>query len=111
MSYNNYEADDESDDWSDLGGAEGKTPVSMKQIEFPLKQFANRIGQANYSAFNRWKKVWVAGFLGRKHRSMIPGHNCLKQVQDGPLHWEMAVADLSQTLENWLPLNNFDHAE
>jgi len=62
-----YDADDESDDSSDLDGAEGKPPVSLKQTEFSLKQFAKRMGQANYSVFNKWKKVWMAGFLEKKN--------------------------------------------
>jgi len=57
LCYDECDADDESDDLPDLGGAEGKPPVSLKQTEFSLKQFAKRMGQANYSAFNKWKKV------------------------------------------------------
>jgi len=93
ISYDEFDADFESNDLSDLGGAEGKAPISLKQMEFSLKQFAKRMGQPNFSAFNKWKKVWVAVFLEKKHRSIIPGQNRLKQQGDGPLHWEMAVAD------------------
>jgi len=75
MTYNNYDAADESDNSSDLGGAEGQPPIDLKQTEFSLKQFAKRMGQANYSAFNKWKKVQVAGFLGKKHQSIVLGHN------------------------------------
>ena len=110
-SYDEYDADVESDDSSDLGGAQGKPPVSLKQTEFSLKQFAKRMGQANYSAFNKWKKGWVAGFLEKKHRSIIRGQNRLKQLRDGPLHWETAVADVFETFETWLLLDNFDNAE
>jgi len=109
--YDDYDADDESDDSSDLGGAEGIPPVNLKQTEFSLKQFAKRMGQANYSVFNEWKKVWVAGFLETKHWSIIRGKNQLKQLRDGPLHWETAVADYLETFESWLPLDNFDYAE
>jgi len=35
----------------------------------------------------------------------------LKQLSDGPLHWEIAVADCLETFESWLPLDNFDNAE
>jgi len=80
ISYDEYDADEECDDSSNLGGAEGKPPVSLKQTKFSLKQFAKRMGQANYSAFNKWKKVWVAGFLEKKHRSIIRGQNQLKQL-------------------------------
>jgi len=111
MSYDVYDADDESDDSSHLGGEEGKPPISLKQTEFSLKQFAKRMGQANYSAFNKWKKVWVAGLLEKKHQSILRGQNQLKQVRDGALHWETAVADFLATFENWLLLVNFDNAE
>jgi hypothetical protein len=111
ISYNKYDADDESDDLSDLGGAEGKPPVSLKQTEFTLKQFAKRMGQANNSTFNKWKKGWVAGFLEKMHWSIIRGQNRLKQLSDGPLHWETAVADFLETFETWLPLDNLHNAE
>jgi hypothetical protein len=57
MPYHAYVAADESDDSSDLGSAEGKPPISLKQMEFSLKQFAKRMGQPNFSTFNKWKKV------------------------------------------------------
>jgi len=79
ISYDKFDADHETDDLSDLGGAEGKAPISLKQTEFSLKQFATRMGQPNFSAFNKWKKVWVVGFLEKKHRSFILGQNCLEQ--------------------------------
>jgi hypothetical protein len=69
------------------------------------------MGQPNFSAFNKWKKVWVAGSLEKKHRSIIRGQNRLKQSRDGPLHWETAVADFLETFETWLPLENFNNAE
>jgi len=111
ISYDEFDADYESDDSSDFGGAQGKAPISLKQSEFSLKQFAKKMGLPNFSAFNKWKKVWVAGFLKKKHRSIIPGQNCLKQQRDGPLHWEKAVADCLESFEKWLPLENFDNAE
>ena len=57
MCYIKYDEADESDNLSDLGGAEGEPTISLKQTKFSLKQFAKRMGQANYSAFNKWKKV------------------------------------------------------
>jgi hypothetical protein len=63
ISYDQYDAQYGSNDSSDLGGAEGKAPISLKQTEFSLKQFAKRMGQPNFSTFNKWKKVWVAGFF------------------------------------------------
>jgi hypothetical protein len=76
--YDEFDAEYESDDSSDVGGAERKAPTSLKQTEFSLKLFAKRMGQPNFSAFDKWKKVWVAGFLEKKHRSIIPGLNRLK---------------------------------
>jgi len=111
MSEDKYDAAEESDNLSDLGGAEGKPPISLMQREFSLKQFAKRMGQANYSAFNKWKKVWVAGFLRKKHRPIIQGQNRFKQVRDGPMHREMVVTDSLATFETWLPLVNLDIAE
>ena len=109
--YDQYDPDYESDDSSDLGGTEGKAPISLKQTEFTLKQFAKRMGQPNFSAFNKWKKVWVAGFLEKKHRSIIRQQNRLTQSRDGLLHWETAVADFLETFGTRLPLENFDNAE
>jgi hypothetical protein len=111
ISYDELDADYKSDDSSDLGGAEGKVPISLKQTKFSLKQLANKMGQPNFSAFNKWKQVLVAGFLEKKHRSIIPGQNRLKQQRDGPLRWEMAVADFLVTFEKWLSLENFNNAE
>jgi hypothetical protein len=62
----NYNADNKSDVLLDFSGAEGKPAVSLKQTKFFLKQFAIRMGQANYNAFSKWKTVWVAGFLKKK---------------------------------------------
>jgi len=111
MSYDDYDADDESNNLSDLGGAEGKPPVNLKQTEFSLKKFVKRMGQANYSVFNKWKKAWMAGFHEKKHRASIRGQNRLKQVCDGPLHREAGVADCLETFKTWLLLDNFNNAE
>ena len=46
----------------------------------------------------------------KKHRSIIRGQDRLKQLQDGPLHWEMTVAHLLETFDTWLHLENFDNA-
>jgi hypothetical protein len=110
ISYDKFDSDAESDDSSDLGGADCKAPISLKQTEFSLKQFAKRMGQPNFSAFNKWKKVWVAGSLWKKHRSIIPGQNFLNQMRNGPLLWATAVADFLETFESWLPLENFNNA-
>jgi len=111
ISHDEYGADYESDNLSDLGGAKGKAPISLKQTELTLKQFVTRMGQPNFSTFNKWKKVSVAGFLEKKHQSIMRGQNRLKQLRDGPLHWETAVADFLETFETWLPLANFNDAE
>jgi hypothetical protein len=76
-----------------------------------LKQVAKRTVQANYSVFNKWKKVWVFRLLEKKHWSMIWGQNHLKPVRDGPMHLAIAVADCMETFEDWLPLDTFDNAQ
>jgi len=86
ISYDEYSVEYESNNSSDPGGAEGKALNSLKQMEFSLKQLAKRMGQPNFSTFKKWKKVWVAGFLGKKHWSIVWGQNCLQQLADGPLH-------------------------
>jgi len=40
ISYDNYYADDDSDESSHMGSAEGEPPISLKETEFSLKQFA-----------------------------------------------------------------------
>jgi len=42
--YDIFDADAESNDSVDLGGAEGKAPISLKQMEFSLTQFAKEWG-------------------------------------------------------------------
>jgi len=69
------------------------------------------MGPPNFGTFNKWKKVWVAGSLEKKHQSIIPGQNLVKQQRDGPRHWETAVADFLETFGKWLPLENFNNAE
>jgi hypothetical protein len=111
LSYDDYDAAEESDHLSDLCGADGKPPICLKQTEVSLKHFAKRMGQPNYSAFYKGKKVWVGGFLELKHLSIIQWQNGLKQVQAGPLQWDTAAADCSVTFETWLPLDNFANAK
>jgi hypothetical protein len=65
IAYDEYDTVCESDDYSVLGVAEGKAPISLKQMEFSSKQLAKRMGQPNWSAFNKLKKVSVVGFLER----------------------------------------------
>ena len=57
-------------------------PLCPKPTEISLKQFAKWMGKANYSAFNKWKRVWVAGIVEKKPRSMILGQNHFKQFCD-----------------------------
>jgi len=111
IAYDDYGAADESDVSSDVGSAEGQPPISLKPTKFSLKAFAARIGQANYSACIKWKKVLVAMVVEKKHRSMIRGENDLEQLRDGPPHWVTAVADFLVTFKDWLQLEIFDNAE
>jgi hypothetical protein len=69
------------------------------------------MGQPNFTPFNKWKKVWVAGILGKKHQSIVRGQNRLKQRRDGHVHWETAVVDILETFETWLPVEHFDNVE
>jgi len=86
IAYDNCDADDESDDSLNLGGAEGKHTVSLMKTEFSLKQFAKCTGQANDRVFNKCITVWVAVFLEKKRRSIIRRQNHLRPLRDGPLH-------------------------
>jgi hypothetical protein len=65
-----------------------------------MKQFAKRMGQPNFGEFEKWKTVWVAGFLEKKHQSIIPGQNRLQQLQDGPLHCTMPGGDFLETFRD-----------
>jgi hypothetical protein len=85
----------------------GNAPTCLKKTELSLKHFPQRMGQTDVCAVNQWKKVWVAGFLEKKHRSVIQGHNPLKQLRDGPLHLETAVAHFWEAFKIWLHLHNF----
>jgi len=78
MSCTDYDTDDVSDDLSDMGSAESKPPISLKPTEFSLAKFAHKMGQANHSVFNEWKKVGAAGYLEQKHRSIFWGQTRLK---------------------------------
>ena len=111
ITYDEFDADYESSDSSDLGCAEGKALINLKQMEFSFKQFAKRIWQPNFSVFNKWKKVWVAGFLEKKHRSIIPGRSHFEKLRDRHLHWETAVPDIVDGFETWLPLKNVGTAK
>jgi len=76
-----------------------------------LKQFAKTMGLANYSVFNKWKKVWVAGNIKKMHQFIILGQNQVKLLSDRHLCGETVVADVLLTFENWLWSDNFHNAE
>jgi len=69
----------------------GNPPISLKLTEIYLNQFAKRMGQANYNAFNKWKTVWVAGFLQKKHSSIMWKQNCLKHFEIDPSTGRLAL--------------------
>jgi len=107
ISFDESDADHQNNNTSELGVAEGNAPIRLKQMEFSLMQFDKKMGQPTFSTFNKWKKLWVAGGLEKKHWSIIPWQNCLKQCQDGNLHSNTAVADfwrLSRPGGIWKPL-------
>jgi len=78
--YDEFDADHDRDYSSDLGGAVVKAPISLKQTQYSLKQYAKRMGQPNCSIFNNWKKVWVARFQQKKHPSIFLQLNWLKPL-------------------------------
>jgi hypothetical protein len=111
IEYDQFDADYESEDSSDWGWAEAKAPIRFEQTEFSLKQVATRMRQPHFCKFNKWKKVWVAGFLEKKHRSINPVQKCLNQLGDGPLHGVMAVTGCLEAFDTWLRLDNFENSE
>jgi hypothetical protein len=94
ISCDEFDVHDKSDDSSESGGSKGIAQICLKQTQFSLMQFAKRMGQPNFGAFNKWKKVWVAHFLHKKHQSIILGENRLKQKRDVPLSWETVTPDV-----------------
>jgi hypothetical protein len=82
ISYDKFNANGKSNDWSHFGGAEGTAPISLKQTEFSLKRFPIRMGQPNFTGFNKWKKVWMSRSLEKKHRSIIPGPGNVKPLRN-----------------------------
>jgi hypothetical protein len=68
------------------------------------------MGQTS-ATFNKWKKSFVAGFVEKKHKEIIPGSNRLKLQCHGVLHWESAVADFIETYDQWMPWANFGNSE
>jgi hypothetical protein len=98
--YTLYDAVDDSDDSLDIGGAEGNWLLSLMRAKLSLNKFAKRWGQANYSVFNNWKRVYVARLLKRKHWIIICRQNDLKQLQDGPFDRETPVAYHSVTFQH-----------
>jgi len=92
-------------------GPKGKAPIRLKWTKFSVKQFAKRMMQPNSSTFNKRKKVWVAGFLEKKHWAMIRGQYHMKQQRDRPVHWLMVVANVLETFRTWHTLETFDNVE
>lgn len=106
-----YDRQDECAKLLDMEGTDGTPPFNLKQTEFSYKPFAQLIWQPNYSRFNKWNKLLMAGFLGRQHQSIIQRQICLKQLEDRSLYWETAVAHVLATFEYWIPFDNIDNAE
>jgi len=63
ISYNEHNADDESNNLLNISGATDTSPINLKSMEFSLKPSAKMIRQSNYSAFNKCKMTWGSGFL------------------------------------------------
>jgi len=49
--------------------------------------------------------------IEEKPRSMMKCQNCLKHIRQSPLHWDMAVAEILATFEDWLLMDSFNSAE
>jgi hypothetical protein len=80
ISKDNCDAEDESNDLSELGSTEGKPPMNQKQTKFSKKQFAKIMAQATHSTFHKQQKVYVAGTQESKHQSGIRGQKCRKHI-------------------------------
>jgi hypothetical protein len=63
--YDQFDTDNESDDSSDLGGAEGQPPISLKQMQSSLKQFAKMMGQPTLVHSTSERKYEWLGFSRR----------------------------------------------
>jgi len=106
-----YDVHGKTNDLANLGSAEGEAPISLKQMEFLWKQFAEMMGQPNHSVFNKWKKEWGAWCLGKKHQGIIQSQKHLEQLQYELLHTEKAVMFFFITFKSWRRVGNFDNVE
>jgi len=110
ISYDEYDADSERDISADMGDAEARAPISLSRMDFSLKQLPKQLWRPNFCTFNKWKRVWVAGFQENKHQPSIWGQNRSKHLRDGPLYWMTAVVIFLTTFEKWPPRENFVNA-
>jgi len=85
-------------------------PLSLKSTESSWQKGSNRIGQANYSVFNMWKKVCMAWFLEKQHCGIICGQNDLTQLHGAPPLWETVIKDFWATFDHSLRLDTFHNA-
>jgi hypothetical protein len=79
------DVDNVHDNLLDLGGGKDQPSIRMKQNEFSWKQFAKRIGYANYSLFNKLKIVRVAETLENMDQSIIWRQTHSNNLRDFPL--------------------------
>ena len=93
--YDKYNTDNVISNSLAFGGVEVTIPLRLNQTDFSLKQFAKRMEQPNYSTFNKWKKVWVARCLEKKHCIIIKQYNWFTLARDRPLNWEMGISNNS----------------
>ena len=80
ISYDEFDADYENDDSSDLGGSKGKAPISLKETEFSLKQFAKGWGSPTLVHSTSGRKYGWLGFL---------------RTSTGPLSWDRTIQNRS----------------
>jgi hypothetical protein len=74
----------------------GIRPCSLRTTEFTDKNLGTRIGQIS-TILNKWKKLFVTGFVEKKHKAIIPSSNQLKLQRHVLLHCESAMADFIET--------------
>jgi hypothetical protein len=62
LTYNEYDAADESDNSSGWGSVECKPPISLKHTEFSLKQFAKEYDSLTLVHSTSGRKYWWQNF-------------------------------------------------
>jgi hypothetical protein len=93
ISYDEFDADYESDDSSDLGGAEGNALIILKQTEFSLKQFAKRMGSPTLLHSTSGRKYGWLGFSRRSNSLLSRDRTVLNSSEMDPRagRWRLQI--------------------